>query len=186
MSLGLYRRRAGQISATFLERATLLMVLCDLEGRGRIQTLVEAATEREIPVLFSFIGESETIGVEEDALDRAGVFLSNQPMGTRVAVAARTGLLARVESILEAVGLTSEEVWVESQGVHAYPVFCAACYHGNPVTTKRYIRCEQCQRVLEVSNHYSPRLHAVMGYVSLPEQREGERDVDETTYDAKL
>lgn len=166
MRPGLFAGYEDGDSVTFLARARSLVILADARGRLRTQPLVDLATERQIPLTdFDFCGDTTTTDV-----DRAGAFLQDQPMGTRVVLAVDEVLMAMLEPVLLHIGLTSEEVWVDSDGTQTFPVFCSACYFQNPPTRQPFIRCVQCSRILEVSDHYSPRLRAVMGYVSLPEQ----------------
>ncbi|WDL96128.1 hypothetical protein JC200_17560 [Alicyclobacillus sp. ALC3] len=153
--------------ARFLARVRSLVILADARGRRRIQAIIDAATEQGLPITeFDFCRDTALADV-----DRAGSFLRDQPIGTRVVMAVDEAVMKVLEPVLQHIGLTSEEVWVDAEGPETAPVFCVACYFQNPPTGQTYILCTQCSRILEVSDHYSPRLHAVMGYVSLPEQR---------------
>lgn len=110
---------------------------------------------------------------DEDAL--LSKYLEAQEMGTRLFTCGDATTVKRLQRIAQNAGFGAEEAYFEVIGKQRDRVFCAACSHLNPPSQKKFIRCTNCGRLLEVSSHYSKRLDAVLGYLTVPRQTQDSR-----------
>lgn len=105
---------------------------------------------------------------EEDEL--LITYLENQSMGTRLFTCGEADTVKRLQKIATTVGFNLDEMYFEILGKRREKIFCAGCSTLNLPSPEKVIRCENCGRLLEVSSHYSKRLNAVLGYLTVPEQ----------------
>jgi hypothetical protein len=94
-------------------------------------------------------------------------YLENQPMGTHLYIAASWASARRLTLVAEAAGYANEDIQVRGYGLKYQQVFCIACYTMNPIDDASTVTCRQCGKLLSVTDHYSRRLDAVMGYLVL-------------------
>jgi hypothetical protein len=95
--------------------------------------------------------------------------LATQLIGTRILILATWARLQHFVDILNRAGYAPDEYQTRGYGHKQYPVLCVGCYTINAPSSQERITCTLCARSLVVSNHYSPRLHAVLGYLSVAE-----------------
>ena len=141
----------------FLHDAHSLLVLCQEGHHETSSSVLQMAHDLLIAVRTVPVAQVTNV-------------LESATMGTRLYVCGDWSFVHDLEGILHSFGVTDEEWWSEVIGPRSHPVLCAGCYHRNGPSEGPYIHCEKCRRMLEVSNHYSIKLAAVMGYIVLPEQ----------------
>ncbi|KPV44540.1 dimethylamine monooxygenase subunit DmmA family protein [Alicyclobacillus ferrooxydans] len=141
----------------FLQCAHSLLFLCQDGQQESCSAVLQMASDLQIAV--------RTVTVEELKNE-----LGSAKIGTRLYVCGDYQFVRGLENVLFSFGITNEELWSDVTGATVHPVLCAGCYHRNDPVAGSYIHCEMCGRMLEVSNHYSKKLDAVMGYIVLPEQ----------------
>jgi hypothetical protein len=95
------------------------------------------------------------------------MYLERQPMGTHLYIAASWASARPLVRIAEDVGYAKEDIQIRGYGQKYQNVFCIACYTMNPIGDASTVVCRQCGKTLSVSDHYSRRLDAVIGYISL-------------------
>lgn len=151
----------------FLKTARKLFAFFDRDGRNYPPTtaILQAARIRDLPVVPHLLHTEDDMYAEPHTFVR---YLQEQPIGTRFYVCARTEPAKTVMDLFAQIPLTTEVVMHIPIGTQRHPVFCMGCYHRNPATNEDLIQCERCGRQLSVTMHYSPRLDAVMGSLTLP------------------
>jgi hypothetical protein len=148
-------------------------------GAAHVATDIRRMAATGYPVEWNHIGEG---GAEtsEDGLDAfvsakrswpdihdsdaLRTYLEDQPMGTHLYITAPWVWVRSIVRLAETVGYAKEDIQVRGFGQKYHHVFCIACYTTNPIDNASTVTCRQCGRVISVSDHYSPRWDAVMGY----------------------
>jgi hypothetical protein len=158
------------------------LVFVDVHGVADVVPDVRRMAATGYPVEWNLVGESagETDDHYIDALisakrlwphvsdpDALRMYLEDQPMGTHLYIAASWESARSLVRIAEMVGYAKEDIQIRGYGQKYQKVFCIACYSINPIGDAPTVICRQCGKVISVSDHYSRRLDAVLGYLML-------------------
>ncbi|WP_339226175.1 dimethylamine monooxygenase subunit DmmA family protein [Oceanobacillus sp. FSL K6-2867] len=111
--------------------------------------------------LLPYLGERELQSI-----------FNKQVIGTRLYIAGSWSMINDVKNIAHGTGFTDDEIQFKGLGVKKEKIMCIQCYSFNTNETEEEIeemKCVHCDALLEVSDHYSKRLGAYLGYVQLQE-----------------
>lgn len=175
---------------SFLANAKAVIIFSDHAGWLRANAVRETAQELGIRTemhLVSRLTEASFVAEESETAREAIVwrpelqdeddlllaYLGSQTIGTRVFSCGEAGMVQRLQRLIRAAGFGLQEAFFEVIGNRRDQIFCVRCSTLNPPSSEKYIRCENCGRILEVSSHYSKRLRAVLGYLTVAEQLQG-------------
>jgi dimethylamine monooxygenase subunit C len=131
----------------------------DGEGVSSLYVLVQQAMKENVPFDFHVL---------DDVTDSfLGQWFDQQKMGTYLYISGRWESVKRVGILaLEAGFFEHEMQWkVIDHGRKA--VMCCKCHGVNEDGGNSHITCQHCGIRLEVSDHYSRRLEAYLGYVTI-------------------
>ncbi|AJY73483.1 dimethylamine monooxygenase subunit DmmA family protein [Paenibacillus beijingensis] len=95
--------------------------------------------------------------------------IKEQTIGTRIMAFCDWRDFSRIKRIARQSGYANEEFQGIGIGEKEERVFCAHCYEMQPKPNGSEMDCVRCGSPLLISNHYSPRLEAFMGYVNVNE-----------------
>lgn len=158
------------------------LVFADAHGVADVIPDVRRMAATGDPVEWNLLGEraEETDDHPIDALISAKrtwpqiddsnalrMYLEDQPMGTHLYIAASWASARALARIAEMVGYAKEDIQIRGYGQRYHQVFCIACYTINPIGDAPTVICRQCGKTISVSDHYSRRLDAVLGYLTL-------------------
>jgi RNase P subunit RPR2 len=158
------------------------LVFVDTHGVADVVGDVERMAATGYPIEWNRIGKDggETVDQRIDHLISAKrswpdvrdtrdlrAYLENQPMGTHLYIAAAWESVRRLTRIADEVGYAKEDIQIRGYGPKYQRVFCIACYTINPIGDASTVRCRNCGKLLSVTDHYSRRLDAVMGWLVL-------------------
>jgi RNase P subunit RPR2 len=158
------------------------LVFADAYGVADVVADIEQMAATGYPIEWNFIGTDggETVDQRIDRLISAKrswsdvretrelrSYLEQQPMGAHLYIAASWDSARRLTRIADAVGYAKEDIQIRGYGPKYQRVFCIACYTINPIGGASTVRCRQCGKLLSVTDHYSRRLDAVMGWLML-------------------
>lgn len=93
--------------------------------------------------------------------------LEAQTVGTRIMAFCDWSDYSRIKHMARRIGYSNMEIQGIGIGEKHERVFCARCYQMQHKPQESEIICMQCGIPLVISNHYSPRLEAYMGYVNV-------------------
>lgn len=93
--------------------------------------------------------------------------LESQTVGTRIMAFCDWSEYSRIKHIARQIGYSNREIQGFGFGKMDERVFCARCYRMQRKPPQSELICMQCGIPLVISNHYSPRLEAYMGYVKV-------------------
>ncbi|MFV2048320.1 dimethylamine monooxygenase subunit DmmA family protein [Metabacillus sp. YM-086] len=93
--------------------------------------------------------------------------LHSQEIGTRLFLLGKWSTVDDIEKIANDIGFTNEEIDKHGVGEKTDHIFCAKCYQFNlkQDPLQEEATCSHCQTKLDVSNHFSKRLNAYLGYI---------------------
>ena len=174
------------------QNAKSVIILTDKSGRERALQRAREALEQGLPVEMHILGgdygspeaSASVDGVpvrgwemDDVSSGRLTQHVMNLPMGTRIHVCAAFSTIRQAEAMLEQAGFGDEERSAEPVGDPRHALFCAGCHGLNPAAPTNTVHCIHCGRRLAVSDHYSKRINAVLGYVVIPEQMPSQAEV---------
>lgn len=128
--------------------------------------LGERAEDADDHVVIASLISAERTWPQIDS-DALRTYLENQPMGTHLYIAASWVSARALARIAEMLGYAKEDIQIRGHGQKYDRVFCIACYTINPIGDAPTVICLQCGKTIAVSDHYSRRLDAVLGYLTL-------------------
>lgn len=131
----------------------------DSIGEKSLHALVHQAIEDGIPFDFHILGD------EPDSF--FNLWFNQQKMGSYLYISGEWEYVNRMKKIALAAGFSHEEMQMQVIGPLKKKLICCTCHAGNLIDDETYITCMNCGAELEISTHYSPRLEAYLGYVSI-------------------
>jgi dimethylamine monooxygenase subunit C len=158
----------------FMDRSGLLRSLPAILALGYLGMNVEVYFEKDTTnkstkmietYLKSMNSQIKSVRAwDEKALE---YLLSEQKVGTELLYMCNRQTLTKLVKLAQSVGFTQDEIQSCGTSERQAKVFCVKCYRliERPVQNK--MTCEHCGISLSVSNHYSHRLEAFLGYVDV-------------------
>jgi dimethylamine monooxygenase subunit C len=156
----------------FMDRSGLLCSLPIILALGYLGMNVEVYFEKDTTnkstkmietYLKSITAQIKSVRVwDVKALE---YLLSEQKVGTELLYMCNWPKLTKLVKLAQSVGFTQDEIQSCGTGERQAKVFCVKCYRLIERPAQNKITCEHCGISLAVSNHYSHRLEAFLGYV---------------------
>lgn len=84
---------------------------------------------------------------------------------TQLYISGSWSLITYIKELAYSVGILETNIQYKGFGHQREKVFCVKCYHLN--RKQNEVICEHCETKLSVSNHFSKRLGAYLGYVNV-------------------
>lgn len=131
----------------------------DSNGAESLYVLVHQAMDEKVPFDFLII--------ENEAYSFLDLWFSHQKMGTYLYLSGELEFVNILKNLAVNAGFSEHEMQMKVWGTTTKKLICCTCHGGNDVGDKLHITCKHCGQELEVSNHYSRRLDAYLGYVSI-------------------
>jgi dimethylamine monooxygenase subunit C len=131
----------------------------DIKGEEFLTSLIQQVVVEKVPYdYYIFKQEMDTF---IDTWFRA------QKMGTYLYIAGYWEFVKRVQKLAVDAGFTQHEMQIKICGPIKKMAICCRCHGVNELADERQITCMHCGLELEVSDHYSRRLDAYLGYNSI-------------------
>ena len=145
---------------SLMEGKRKLLFCADSKGVRSLYILVRQAIDENVPFDFHIFHEES----EESFMD---IWFSQQKMGAFLYISGKADFVKRVQNKAFKIGFTEHD----SQSLSIEPaktiLVCCTCHGENEVNHETHVTCAHCGQELEVSNHYSRRLDAYLGYVTI-------------------
>jgi AraC-like DNA-binding protein len=95
--------------------------------------------------------------------------LDQQLIGSKLYISGLWPMISDIKKISYTAGFTDEEILINGIGEKNEKVFCVKCYQLNhkQLDSELEFTCKYCNSTLDVSNHYSKRLEAYLGYIKV-------------------
>lgn len=93
--------------------------------------------------------------------------LDNQLMGTKLFISGSWSMVQDVKQVAYAAGFTDEEIQTREMGEKEEQLYCVKCYKISKKTNSDQQKCEHCNTLLDVSEHYSKTLDSYLGYIHI-------------------
>ncbi|MDR4946447.1 dimethylamine monooxygenase subunit DmmA family protein [Neobacillus cucumis] len=93
--------------------------------------------------------------------------LYKQLVGTHLLIAGNPAFLGEIKELAYLAGFSENEIQSVVLGPKEETVFCVKCYSSNLKQQAEEIHCRHCETTLQVSNHFSKRLNAYLGYIKV-------------------
>lgn len=93
--------------------------------------------------------------------------LNHQVIGSRLFISGEWPTIHAVKEEAYKIGFSEDEIQTVGIGSKEEKVFCAKCYSYNVKKKENELLCEHCHTLLDVSNHFSKRHDAYLGYIKL-------------------
>lgn len=131
----------------------------DSKGAESLCNLVHQAMEDNAP--FDFLV------IENESDSFCDFWFSQQKMGTYLYLSGKWEFVNRLKNLALEAGFSEYEMQMKVLGNIRKKLICCKCHGVNDVDEELHISCRHCGLKLEVSNHYSRRLEAYLGYSSI-------------------
>jgi dimethylamine monooxygenase subunit C len=131
----------------------------DSKGAESLYNLVHQAMEDHAP--FDFLV------IENESDSFLHYWFNQQKMGTYLYVSGEWEFVNRIKHLALEAGFSEYEMQLKVLGRIRKKLICCKCHGVNDVCDEWHSCCVHCGLKLEVSNHYSRRLEAYLGYASI-------------------
>lgn len=148
-----------QNSLAFVNGKRKLLFCVDSEGADSLYELVRQAMDEEVPFDFHILQEGQ------EAF--AGTWFGQQKMGAYLYISGTWEFVKKLESLAMEAGFSDHEMQTAVTGPAPKQLVCSSCHELNEADQSASITCKHCGQELEISNHYSRRLDAYLGYVAI-------------------
>ena len=144
---------------TFIKGKRKYLFCADRQGADSLYALVQKAMKEKAPFDFHII-DQET----DSFLD---VWFNQQKMGAYLYISAQWEFVNRASKLALDAGFSDHEMQTKVSGPIRKKLICCKCHGVYDIDEDPHITCKHCGIELELSNHYSRRLDAYLGYVSI-------------------
>ncbi|MHC0036382.1 dimethylamine monooxygenase subunit DmmA family protein [Pseudoneobacillus sp. C159] len=131
----------------------------DLRGAESINDMIQQAIAEKVPFDHHII--------EQEPDNFIDIWFQQQKMGTYLYIVGQNEFVKRVEKLAIDAGFSQYDRQTKVVGHRSKSVICSKCHANNEVDEDSHITCKHCGLELEVSDHYSRRLDAYLGYHSI-------------------
>lgn len=145
---------------SLMEGKRKFLFCADPKGATTLYILVSKAINENVPFDFHiFQDESEESLVAE--------WFTQQKMGTYLYISGAADFVKRVQNKALEIGFSEHDLQSFPIGLVKKKLLCCTCHGEREVEEETHVTCARCGQELEVSDHYSRRLDAYLGYVSI-------------------
>ncbi|KQL43961.1 hypothetical protein AN963_21135 [Brevibacillus choshinensis] len=149
----------AQKEPLFIRGKRKYLFCTDSKGAESLYNLVQQAMEDNAPFDFHVI--------ENESDSFLNLWFSQQKMGTYLYLSGKWEIVNRLKNLALKAGFSEYEMQIKVLGKIRKKLICCKCHGVNDVDDESHISCMHCGLKLEVSNHYSRRLEAYLGYSSI-------------------
>lgn len=145
---------------TLMEGKRKFLFCADSKGARSLYILVSQAIDENVQFDFHVFQDVS----EESFVDE---WLSQQKMGVYLYISGAADFLKRIQNKALKIGFSEHDLHSLPTGTAKKKLVCCTCHGESEVDVQSYITCAHCGLELEVSDHYSRRLDAYLGYVTI-------------------
>ncbi|WP_175638472.1 dimethylamine monooxygenase subunit DmmA family protein [Metabacillus schmidteae] len=153
---------------SLIESLALIRYLTTQPFNGYVYLLTEMNNEDNKSLYFQDIlgNQFSKISFSHKELNQT---LQSQEIGTRLFLVGKWAMVDDIEKIAHEIGFTNEEIVKHGLGEKVDHIFCVKCYQfsikQDPLQEET--TCSHCQIRLDISNHFSKRHNAYLGYIHI-------------------
>lgn len=145
---------------SYMEGKRKFLFCADSEGIRFLHILVCQAIDENVPFDFHILQEES----EESFVNE---WFSKQKMGAYLYISGTGDFVKRIQSRAMNAGFSEHDMQTLTAGPFKKKLICCTCHGENEIDDQTHIVCEHCGQGLVVSDHYSRRLDAYLGYVTI-------------------
>lgn len=145
---------------SYVEGRRKLLFCTDSEDDRNLYILVRQALDENAPFEFHILEEESEEGFVNE-------WFSKQKMGTYLYISGTSDFVKRIQGVAMKAGFSQYDMQSHTIGSASKKLICCTCHGENEVLDQSHIICVRCGEELEVSDHYSRRLDAYLGYVTI-------------------
>ncbi len=154
----------------FLEEASLLeqIALLDDLSKQKIETQIYIKTEQISEERKKSVGDRlQAHTLSTFSMKDVSNILSQQSIGTHLFILGKWQMIQAIKEEAYHVGFSDDEIQTVGIGRKKEKVFCVKCYSYNSKKKEDYPSCQHCHTPLHISNHFSKRHNAYLGYINI-------------------
>lgn len=165
----LFRKEPVLKMLLFLEESTFMhTTMIDDLILQKIEIQIYIKTEQISIEMKRYVQDTfPTHGLSTFSMMDVSNILSQQRIGTHLFICGKWSMIQAIKEKAYNVGFTESEIQTMGIGPKEEKVFCVKCYSYNLMKKENNILCEHCNTLLNVSNHFSKRLNAYLGYIHI-------------------
>ena len=144
----------------YMEGRRKFLFCADSDGVKSLRILVRQAIDENVPFDFHILQEESEESLVND-------WFSKQKMGAYLYISGTGDFVKRMQSRAKEAGFSEHDMQSLTTGPIMKKLICCTCHGDNEVVDQYHVVCVHCGQDLEVSDHYSRRLDAYLGYVTI-------------------
>lgn len=144
---------------SFCKGKRKFLFCADSNGVEPLNPLILQAVKEDVPYDMHI--------VEQEFDSFLTHWFNQQKMGSYLYISGNLAFVKRVEKLALESGYSEYEMQMKIVGPISKRIICCKCHGCNVVDKDCHFNCTYCGLELEVSNHYSRRLDAYLGYHSI-------------------
>ncbi|GAM15538.1 dimethylamine monooxygenase subunit DmmA family protein [Mesobacillus selenatarsenatis] len=145
---------------SYVEGKRKLLFCTDSEVDRNLYILVRQALDENVTFEFHILEEES----EESFVNQ---WFHKQKMGAYLYISGKEDFVKRIKDVAMMAGFTEHDMQSLINGPVKKKLICCTCHGVNEVSDQTHVVCVHCGQELEVSDHYSRRLDAYLGYVTI-------------------
>ncbi|CAM3853888.1 dimethylamine monooxygenase subunit DmmA family protein [Mesobacillus thioparans] len=142
-----------------ISRKRKILFIVDSEGAEAFSDLLQQSLSEKIPFDFHIFIEGQEAMLK--------TWFNTQKMGTYLYISGSAEFVMMVKELAFEAGFSEHEMQIVTRGFLPKKLICCNCHSENEAGDNKHVKCRLCGQELEASNHYSRRLDAYLGYVTI-------------------
>jgi dimethylamine monooxygenase subunit C len=132
-----------------------------------LDSLAKQKIEKNIYLIMDHVSADDRSIIIPFSMNDVSTILTKQLVGTHLLIAGKLPFIQEIKEKAYLAGFSENEVQSVVLGPKQDKVFCVKCYSSNLKQQAEEIHCSHCETTLQVSNHFSKRLNAYLGYIKV-------------------
>ncbi len=151
-----------QEELSFIKSKRKYLFCADKKGADALFHLIKQVMAENVPFDFHLLDDEPTTQSELFLT----LWFNQQKMGTYLYLSGRWEMTDEVKKLAIKLGFSEQEMQINVWGASKKNLLCCKCHGINEIDDLVQITCLHCGLELSVSDHYSRRLDAYLGYVA--------------------
>lgn len=145
--------------------------LVDILDKNNIESIIYVITDKhqeEIKNDFPHLPLNRINFLTSSEHEKLQAILNQQIIGTKIFISGPWSLIQSVQETAYKAGFTEDEIQFETVGSKEEKVFCVSCYSISKMQESDIVKCEHCEKELEVATNFFSKVHdAYIGYIKI-------------------
>jgi dimethylamine monooxygenase subunit C len=150
-----------------------ILVLLEGAHAREHKAIIQKLSKETYMLEFFIVGENHkedtypTLSLQYSSINNVNNIFLRQLMGTTLYIVGEDSFIQQMIGHAYGAGFTDQEIQTCQLGMKMDKVFCVKCYQLLSKNQDEEVTCIHCQTKLQISNHFSKRHNAFLGYIKI-------------------